>query len=109
MTACMRHLLNQCVTTVTQNLIIETGLKPAPKTLVTFWLPDGQQDLDLEGEDHGSDDDGGHGGGRDVREVGGEERAGHDYDLNETKKWFNSALQHLFLPPEVKGNSLLLL
>ena len=81
----MRHLLNQRVTTVTENLKIETGLKPAPKTLVTFWLPDGQQDLDLEGEDHGSNDDGGHGGGRYVREVGGEERTSHDYDLKETK------------------------
>ena len=97
------------LTTGTEHLKIERRLKPVLKTLITFWLPDGQQDLDLEGEDHGSDDDGGHGGGRDVREVGGEERAGHDYDLNETKKWFNSALQHLFLPPEVKGNSLLLL
>ncbi len=47
----------------------------------TLGFPDGQEDLDLQGEDHGGDDDCGDGSGRDVGEVGREERAGRNNDL----------------------------
>ena len=42
---------------------------------LTFGLPHGQQDVDVDGEYHGGDDDGGEGAGGDVGKVGREEGA----------------------------------
>ena len=41
----------------------------------TFGLPHGQQDVDVDGEYHCGDDDGGEGAGGDVGKVGREEGA----------------------------------
>ena len=42
---------------------------------LTFGLPHGEEDVDVDGEYHGGDDDGGEGAGRDVGKVGREEGA----------------------------------
>ena len=62
--------------TVTSNITLKKN-----KKIVTLGLPDGQQDLDLQGEDHCGDDDCGDGSGRDVGKVGREKSAGRKYDL----------------------------
>ena len=52
---------------------------------LTFWFPDWQQDFDFQSEDHGRDDDGGNGRGRDVGKVGSQESAGGNDDLKEPR------------------------
>ena len=53
------------------------------KICLTFRLPDWQQDFDLQGEDHGGDDDGCDSRCRDVGKERRQERARRDDDLKE--------------------------
>ena len=49
-------------------------------SFLTFGLPHGQQDVDVDGEYHGGDDDGGEGARGDVGKVRREEGAGGEDD-----------------------------